>query len=73
MDVFWLVYSDGTWRGSDRSGIQDRIIPHGGVVVAVGGGNAFVFEVLCCDNHACCQGQIGVCKKLLVLSARGLL
>ena len=31
---------------------------------AVGGGIAFVFEALCCDNDACCQGQIGVCKSL---------
>ena len=37
------------------------------------GGNACLFKVLRCDNHACCQGQIGVCKRLLVLSARGLL
>ena len=29
------------------------------------GGNAFVFEALCCDNDACCQGQVGVCKSLL--------
>lgn len=39
-----------------------------------GGGQCIcVFEALRCDNHACCQGQIGVCKRLLVLSARGLL
>lgn len=57
--VFWLVYLDGTLRGGDRSGICERVLPHGGVVVVVGWGNAFVFEVLRYDNHACCQGQIG--------------
>ena len=51
--------SDGTLRGGDRSGIRERVLPHGGVVVVVGWGNVFVFEVLRCDNHACCQGQIG--------------
>ena len=39
----------------------------------VGGGSVYLFEVLRCDNHACCQGQIGVCKRIIVLSARGLL
>ena len=49
------------------------MIPHGGVVVVVGGGSVCLFEALRRDNHACCQGQIGVCKRLLVPSARGLL
>ena len=75
MSLFWLVYSDGTLRGGDRLGMFDRVIPQGGVVVVVvgGGGSVYLFEVLRCDNHACCQGRIGVCKRIIVLSARGLL
>ena len=74
MYVFWLVQCDGTWRDGNKN---FAYLIHGLIQVVCccfcGWGGILLLDVLCGDNHACCQGIHGVCARLLAHSARGLL